>query len=217
MSEKITEEQLKDILLAHKNWLSDDGGERANLRYANLCGADLRDADLSYADLRDADLRGADLRGADLSGADLIDANLSNADLRHANLVGADLRDANLCNANLRGANLRGADLRDANLRGANLRNTDLRNANLSGADLRVADLSATDAFLLTPWGFAHIRNDTIRIGCEYHTVEEWSKFSDDEIADMDPGESLDWWRKNKTVVLMIANQCEKWKEKSCE
>jgi len=46
-----------------------------------------------------ADLRDADLRGANLSGADLRDANLSGADLRDANL-----RDADLSSANLRGA-----------------------------------------------------------------------------------------------------------------
>jgi uncharacterized protein YjbI with pentapeptide repeats len=53
----------------------------ANLRYADLCGANLYDAELRYADLRYADLRDADLR----------DANLRYADLR-----GADLRDADL-------------------------------------------------------------------------------------------------------------------------
>lgn len=70
-----------------------DGTSRevADLRCANLCGANLRHANLC----------GANLRGADLS-----DANLSGADLHCANLRGADLR-----GANLRGANLRGADL----------------------------------------------------------------------------------------------------------
>ena len=56
----------------------------------------------------------ANLRGANLRGADLCDANLRGADLCDADLRGADLRGANLCGADLRGADLRGADLCDA-------------------------------------------------------------------------------------------------------
>ena len=41
----------------------------ADLRYANLQGADLQGADLRYANLWGADLQGADLRGANLWGA----------------------------------------------------------------------------------------------------------------------------------------------------
>ena len=51
----------------------------ADLRDANLSGADLRDADLRDANLSGANLRDADLSGADLSGADLSDADLSGA------------------------------------------------------------------------------------------------------------------------------------------
>ena len=85
----------------------------------------LRGADLRYADLRDANLHGADLRGAYLCYADLRDANLHGADLRgaylcRADLHGADLRDAYLCRADLRGADLSHADLSDADLRDAN-------------------------------------------------------------------------------------------------
>ena len=66
-----------------------------------------------------ADLRGADLRGANLYRADLYGANLYRADLRGANLYRADLRGADLYGADLRGANLYRADLRGANLYGA--------------------------------------------------------------------------------------------------
>ena len=66
-----------------------------------------------------ANLRGADLRGANLHEADLRGANLREADLSWTNLRGANLREADLSWTNLRGADLRGADLRGANLRGA--------------------------------------------------------------------------------------------------
>jgi len=65
-------EEIKIVLGKHAAWLrDDDGGEKANLRGADLSRADLSEADLSRADLSRADLRGADLRGADLSGANL--------------------------------------------------------------------------------------------------------------------------------------------------
>jgi uncharacterized protein YjbI with pentapeptide repeats len=126
-------------------------GEKPNLSYADLCGADLRDADLSganlsYADLGGANLSYADLCGANLCGADLRDADLSGANLRGANLSyadlgGANLSYANLCGANLSYANLSYADLGGANLCGANLSYANLCGADLCGADLRDADL----------------------------------------------------------------------------
>ena len=54
-------------------------------------GANLKDADLSGADLSDRILQAADLSGADLSGADLVWANLSGANLSGADLLGANL------------------------------------------------------------------------------------------------------------------------------
>lgn len=50
-----------------------------SLCMADLRGANLRGANLYCADLHGANLRGADLHGADLHGADLRDANLHGA------------------------------------------------------------------------------------------------------------------------------------------
>ena len=103
----MTQEEFNAILENHKKWLEGNGGERANLKGANLCGANLRDANLCGANLCGANLRDAYLYGANLCGADLRDANLRGAYLYGANLRGADLRDADLRDANLCGANLR--------------------------------------------------------------------------------------------------------------
>ena len=65
-------EKIKDILKKHKDWLDGESdGERADLRFADLRGANLRRADLRGADLQGANLRDADLRFADLRGANL--------------------------------------------------------------------------------------------------------------------------------------------------
>jgi hypothetical protein len=75
-------EELQKILIDHKKFLEgEDGGKKADLLDADLCGADLRRADLRGADLHGAYLRRADLRGANLDGA-----YLRRADLRGANL-----------------------------------------------------------------------------------------------------------------------------------
>ena len=103
----ISKDELNNILEKHTMWLNHEpGGERANLRGADLSGANLRGADLSGAnlslsDLGGANLTGADLRGADLIGADLIWADLTGADLRGANLSGTYLSEANLTEAKL--------------------------------------------------------------------------------------------------------------------
>lgn len=89
---KITQEKLKEIIASHGKWLRDEGGgERANLRGADLEGADLRYANLKGADLEGAYLRYADLRGADLEGANLRGAYLEGAYLEDADLIGAYL------------------------------------------------------------------------------------------------------------------------------
>ncbi len=53
---RVTAEQLKQILEAHRKWGESVGkeGERANLQEANLDGANLRSANLRNADLRGA-------------------------------------------------------------------------------------------------------------------------------------------------------------------
>ena len=62
--------KLKGILDKHLKWLrNEDGGERANLSWANLSGADLSGANLSGVNLSRADLSGADLSRANLLGA----------------------------------------------------------------------------------------------------------------------------------------------------
>src|SRR5574343_164575 len=74
--------ELKEVLDKHTLFLKGkDGGERANLRYADLSGANLRYADLRCANLSGANLSGANLRYADLSGANLRGANLFGSNL----------------------------------------------------------------------------------------------------------------------------------------
>ncbi|HEB7435657.1 TPA: pentapeptide repeat-containing protein [Salmonella enterica subsp. enterica serovar Havana] len=170
---------LSKILEEHKVWIISmrESGSRANLRGADLRGANLRDANLRCADLRDANLRGANLYDADLRGA-----NLRGADLYGANLYGANLYDADLLGANLRGADLRDADLRDA--------------------DLRDADLPDLTFVIMGEKYFISITNgEYVRAGCQNHTVEEWRKYSKQEIAEMDGSKALKFYPRLLSII----------------
>ena len=85
-------------------------GKRANLREADLTGADLPGANLSEALLTGADLSEALLTGASLWGANLREADLSGANLFDADLSGADLSRAIFIDAR----NVDTADFSDA-------------------------------------------------------------------------------------------------------
>ncbi|EBV1344079.1 pentapeptide repeat-containing protein [Salmonella enterica subsp. enterica serovar Albany] len=146
----------------------------------------------SRADLCDANLRGANLYGANLYGANLYGADLRGANLRGANLRGANLRGANLCDANLRGANLYGANLYGANLRGANLRGANLCDANLP--DLTFVILGEKYFISIT-------NGEYVRAGCQNHTVEEWRKYSKQEIAEMDGRKALKFYPRLLDII----------------
>ncbi|EJN4818719.1 pentapeptide repeat-containing protein [Salmonella enterica] len=170
---------LSKILEEHKVWITSmrESGSRADLCDADLCDADLCGADLRGADLCDANLCGADLRGADLRGANLYDANLCGADLRGANLYDANLYDANLCGANLCGADLYGADLCDA-------------------------DLPDLTFVILGEKYFISITNgEYVRAGCQNHTVEEWRKYSKQEITEMDGRKALKFYPRLLSII----------------
>ncbi|ENX4036671.1 pentapeptide repeat-containing protein [Salmonella enterica] len=195
---------LSKILEEHKVWITSmrESGSRADLRGANLYGANLYGANLYGADLYGADLRGANLCDANLRGANLYGANLYGADLRGANLRGADLRGANLCDANLCGANLYGANLCDANLCGANLYGANLYGADLRGADLRGANLPDLTFVILGEKYFISITNgEYVRAGCQNHTVEEWRKYSKQEIAEMDGRKALKFYPRLLDII----------------
>ena len=135
-----------------------------------------------------------------IEGDSLQEANLREADLRWANLQGVDLQGVNLRWANLQGANLQGANLREANLREANLREADLRWANLREANLPT-DVIRIDGMR---WDVT-ILYGYMRIGCQHHHVDDWDKFTDDEISKMDDN-ALEFWQANKHKLITIAN-----------
>lgn len=154
-------EDLKAVLHQHALWLESGGrqGSRANLRLAELHGADLSQARLGRAVLGVADLSRADLRGADLSRANLWMTRLPSAKLAGADLSGAMMVDAVLSEADLSGVRLTAANLRRTTLSGASLKDADLRFANLAfAAGIRPEQLQQAKG-----WREAYYDEDMLR------------------------------------------------------
>ena len=95
---------------------------------------------------------------------------------------------------------IEGDSLREANLQGANL-----QWANLQWADLKWADLP-TDVIRIDGmrWDVT-ILYGYMRIGCQHHHVDNWDKFTNDEISKMD-SKALEFWQANKQKLITIAN-----------
>ena len=95
---------------------------------------------------------------------------------------------------------IEGDSLQNANLQGANLQEADLRWANLQEADLPTdvirIDCMRWDVTIL--YGY-------MRIGCQHHHVDDWDKFTDDEISKMDD-DAMKFWQANKQKLITIAN-----------
>ena len=191
------ETTLNKILKDHKAWLEDMGGERADLRKADLYGANLREADLRGAYLCGADLRKADLYGANLCGAYLCEADLRGADLRKANL-----RKADLCGADLRKADLCGANLREADLRGANLREADLHGANMSQKIVQIGPIGSRNDYTVY-----RVEENIVQCGC-------WEEYAGGSLADFiaqinetypeDNGDGMRYRREYLAAIAMF-------------
>ena len=173
----------------HQAWLAERGLPHHDHHGAKPERADLRFTDLRYVDLHSAYLRSANLYSADLRFIDLRDANLSCADLRYVNLCFTDLRDANLRHTNLHYANLNYANLYSADLSYANL-----RYAIGNGQEIKTIQ---TD-----PWPIV-LTKDTMAIGCEQHSIEEWRSFNDAQINEMDAS-ALEWAKTWRPVIEQI-------------
>ena len=79
--------------------------------------------------------------------------------------------------------------------------------ADLGDADLRGADLGGKVKIQKTPLQILGLLWDIIvfdthlKIGCEFHTIKEWSEFDDGIIDNMDT-RALGFWKESKSFIL---------------
>ncbi|MCP3673730.1 MAG: pentapeptide repeat-containing protein, partial [Gammaproteobacteria bacterium] len=144
----------------------------------------------------------------DFSEAKLTGVNLSLANLTDTNFLKAYLYESNLHKSNFSGADLTQVNLTEANLTGANLTRTKLTGVNLTGANLyntigngKEIKTIMTDEYII------NYTDKILQIGCQQYPINDWFKFSDDEIFEMDDknGEkALNFWKKWKPILQMI-------------
>ena len=175
---------------------------------AVLFTADIPDDTPSGMEMRAA-LEKATQERANLAGANLAGAYLARAYLADAYLADANLADANLADANLADAYLAGANLAGANLAGANLAGAYLARANLADAKWRDGVVISQQPIQLygLHWSVT-ILDAHMQIGCELHSLAEWSDFDDARIVEMDGRDALRFWREHKDALLSMARSC---------
>jgi len=117
----------------------DLSGVKLRGKKASFYKADLRWANLSGADLQKAVFWRANLEGANLTDALLLETNFRYANLKKVNFTGADLRRAVLRFADMQGAQFRGANLRRAMMVSSKLQGAKMKKAKLRSARLRDA------------------------------------------------------------------------------
>jgi uncharacterized protein YjbI with pentapeptide repeats len=93
---------------------------------------------------------------------------------------------------------------------GVDLRNANLQDANLQDANLQDA-FDELEVFAKTPITIQNLRywcmitENTIKLGCQRHTHQQWQNFTDVEILAMDGSGAIDFWKKHKNVLIELA------------
>ncbi len=130
---EITAVRLQEEIDGHKQWLATNGqgGSKADLTGATLCGAYLDYANLCWSDCNSVNFADSNMYTTFFIRASLRNCSFANALLDQSDMTGADLQGSDFRRAQLEGvkfneASLVGADFRRANLREADFTDTDI-------------------------------------------------------------------------------------------
>jgi len=181
---KITQSELDDVLYLHRKWLKTSRGKPLVLRNSDL-------SSLNFA-------------GQDLSFAIFDSSNLSESNLSDTILYETVLSGANLANADMRRANLNNCFVIRSNFREANLESAIMDYVYINDNKLNNVEFFADVVVLKTAEWIAHIRKDSIRIGCQIHSFDKWMAFTDNDIDSIDKKASSTWKNSNLSFVSTI-------------
>lgn len=99
-----------------------------------------------------------------------------------------------------------GLDMSNSIMRYAIMRNADMSNVNMRNAiidNISMFNTIGNSVNIITQQLGKYMVNythDRLQIACKNYSIEDWFKFSDDEIASMAEG-ALDWWNKYKDFI----------------
>lgn len=191
-----------------------------SLAHAELADADLCDMDLTGANFDSAHLGRTKFCHAKLTGVNFNRANLNAADMNRANVIGATFFYADLCGTRMIGVDARGANFSGAYIFGTHLGGADMANTILEDTDIISAYLTNT-TLTGAKWQNGRIIDKNpvqltglnwpitilggyMQIGCEMHSLYDWSEFDDNRIIEMGGKEALRFWKQYKNALLAL-------------
>ena len=77
-------------------------------------------------------------------------------------------------------------------------------NAQVSGDAMVYGDANVYGKNIVSLLDNVTITDKVKKIGCEFHSIDEWASFSDVEIENMDYG-ALNWWNDHKELIIGLA------------
>ncbi len=187
----MNEQKLAIMSDRHQKYLNNEpGGKKADfsgldLTWTNFAGMNFSGANFSELDLTWAIFLRTNLTGANFSGSYLHETNFSGANLTRANFSGANFSWANLPGSNLPWSNLFHTNLTDAIL----------YNTIGNGREIKTI---ISDEYII------NYTDKIIQIGNEQHPIDDWFKFSDKDMLEMDGEKALNFWKKWKPILQMI-------------
>lgn len=182
----------------------------AVFHYANLQNLQIKRANFSDGDFTRAGFFRTEAQGCNFTGAKFTGASLMHVEFKNCNFTGVNFK-----NCDFTGAEFQNCNFTNATFGGAVFDYSSWKNCTTTGADftgaicyrvpIKFAPVSITGMrYPIT------IMGDSIQIGCQFHTVEAWEKFSTRDIFHMDGRNAVVWWCRNKGKLLAMARELGK-------
>ena len=87
-------------------------------------------------------------------------------------------------------------------------------NARVSGDAWVSGDARVSPIFISSLRYPITITDKHIRIGCKFHSFEDWEEFDDKRILEMEGKQSLKWWKVHKPLIMGIVEANRNFKRK---
>ena len=126
---------------------------------------------------------------ANFSECNVNGLDFSHTDLKYVSFKYADCIGANFSYTSLNRTTFDHANLEDASFKEASLYRVTGDDDYIKNINVPIYDLAYT--------------KDRLQIGCQNHSIVEWTIFSDSEIAIMDINrDAVKWWNEYKVIIL---------------
>lgn len=210
--QKITQEQLNQAARDHQEWIfSKEKGERKRAIFEGVDFRELCFNNLNFcgAAFGNCDMSNAVMENVNFSATILTDCNFDNSSLFSSSFVSSTI---NYCSfksisgylCNFDNAFIRKVAFDDADITSFSFHETYLQQ--VSFEKVKNLKLVAGDGIFIKTIQLPNydvvFSTTHMQIGDEYHQIDQWFDFSDDDISKMSDG-TLVWWKKWKPFIKL--------------